>query len=79
LKGGENMWIPKGYIVHTGNYPDTTEYLIYDDYEDKIRWTEDSNNAVIFKTLDYCAFICEKFGIKDYSVRIVVMSDMAMK
>jgi hypothetical protein len=73
------MWQVKGYIVHIGHYPDTAKYLIYDDYEQDIRWTSVSNDAWVFQTKDYCEFICDKFGIKEYSIRVVVITDMELK
>ena len=70
------MWKIQGYIVHRGHYPDTAEYLQYDSYEMETTWTSESNDATIFPTKDYAEWRCKEFGITDYSIRMVIMTDI---
>ena len=70
------MWIPKGYIAHIGEYPVMAQYLIYDEYNGEIIWTNDTNKAFVFSTKERLVEICKRFNIKDYHIRIVIMTDM---
>ena len=76
MKEGNCMWTIRGFIVHKGHYPDTAEYLIYNDYEREVTWTDDSNQATIFDTKDYIKWLCKEFGITEYLIRMVIMSDI---
>lgn len=71
------MWTIEGYIIHKGEYPITAEYLIYDK-EENIEWTDDSNIAHVFNSIDDAKKFISNFNTTDYKIRLVVRTDIAI-
>ena len=64
------MWTIEGYIIHRGVYPISAEYLIGNDPEKEIKWTDDSNIATVFDTVNQAKELISNFNNIDYKNRI---------
>lgn len=73
------MWKNYGFIAHRGHYPESAEYLVYNDFKGEVTWTSESNDAFISQTRHFIKWLCAEFGIKDYSIRMVVLTDTEFK
>jgi len=73
-----NMWTIEGYIVHKGEYPITAEYLLYNNEENKIEWTDDSNIAHVFNSVNDAKKFIPDFDTAEYKIRLVVRTDIAI-